>query len=328
MEVLLTGAFGNIGESTVFALLEKNYDIRCFDLKTERNEKVSKRISKMGSFKIVWGDILDTSKVKAAVDSVDAIIHLAAIIPPLSESKPDLAKAVNIEGTRNLISAAEEIEKKPKYIQASSVSLFGPTMHLKPPRTIEDPIVATDTYTTTKLECEKMVKASNLPWTILRFAASPPLEIDASADGDASIFETPLDQRVEFVHTRDVGQACANAIEAETIGKTLLIGGGTSNQMLEKEFLSKIFEGMGMGMLPDSAFKVAEKPEDYYYTDWLDTTESQEILQYQSRSFEDYVEELKSELGIKRYLAKLFSGTAKKRMLAASPYYQKSKKEE
>jgi nucleoside-diphosphate-sugar epimerase len=321
MKVLLTGAFGNIGESTLLALLKKNYDIRCFDLKTERNEKVSNKLSNKGSFEIAWGDILDITSVKAAVAGADCIIHLAAIIPPLSEAKPDLAKSVNIEGTRNVINAAEESEKKPKYIQASSVSLFGPTMHLQPPRTVDDPIVTTDTYTVTKLECEKMVRASTLPWTILRFAATPPLEISADADVDASIFEMPLDQRVEFVHTRDVGQACANAVEADTIGKTFLIGGGPANQMLEKEFLTKIFEGMGMGMLPDSAFKVATKPEEYFYTDWLDTTESQEILQYQSRSFEDYIEEMKAQLGIKRYLAKLFSGQAKKRMLAASPYY-------
>ncbi|MFW9843292.1 MAG: NAD-dependent epimerase/dehydratase family protein [Candidatus Thorarchaeota archaeon] len=324
MKVLLTGAFGNIGESTLLAMFNKNYDIRCFDLKTERNEKISKKLMKKGNFEIIWGDILDTSSINAVVDDVDCIIHLAAIIPPLSEAKPDLAKSVNIEGTRNLINAAEEKEKKPKYIQASSVSLFGPTMHLKPPRTVDDPIVATDTYTGTKLECEKMVRASTLPWTILRFAATPPLEISADADIDATVFEMPLDQRVEFVHTRDVGQACANAVEADTIGKTLLIGGGPSNQMLEKEFLTKIFGGMGVGMLPDSAFKVATKPEEYYYTDWLDTTESQEILQYQSRSFEDYIEEMKSQLGIKRYLAKLFSGQAKKRMLKASPYYRES----
>jgi nucleoside-diphosphate-sugar epimerase len=144
-----------------------------------------------------------------------------------------------------------------------------------------------------------------------------------STDIDAIIFEIPLDQRVEFVHSRDVGQACANAVEAETVGKTFLIGGGPSCQMVEREFLHKIFEGMGIEMLPDSAFKAAMKPEDYFYTDWLDTTESQEILQYQSRSYDDYIEEMKVQLGMKRYLARLFKGQAQKRILNASPYYQR-----
>lgn len=321
MKVLLTGAFGNIGESTLLALLEKNYQIRCLDLKTKRNEKVSERYSKNENAEIVWGDILDNSTIKTAVDDVDCIIHLAAILPPVSETKPNLAKSVNIGGTKNIINAAEKIEKKPKLVYASSVSIFGITMHLQPPRTVHDPVEATDTYTGTKIECEKMVQASALPWTILRFTAAPPLEM--TTDIDSIVFELPLDQRVEFVHSRDVGQACANAVEADSLGKTFLIGGGPSCQMLEREFMTKLFEGMGIGMLPDSAFKVATKPEDYFYTDWLDTSESQKVLQFQSRSLNDYIEEMKSQLGVMRYLARLFKGMARKRLLNASPYYQK-----
>ena len=252
MRVLLTGAFGNIGESTLLALFEKDYDIRCFDLLNERNEKTAKKLGKKGKFEIIWGDILDLPLVESLVDDVDCIIHLAAIIPPLSESKPELAKSVNIEGTRNIIQAAENMDKNPKVILASSISTFGPKMHLPPPRKADEPLNPTDVYTGTKVECEKMIKESTVPWTILRFAAAPPAEL-GGAEIDSIIFEIPLDQRIEFVHSRDVGLACANAVEAETIGKTLLIGAGPSGQMLQREFVSRIFEGMGIGMLPDSA---------------------------------------------------------------------------
>lgn len=95
--------------------------------------------------------------------------------------------------------------------------------------------------------------------------------------------------------------------------------------MLEREFVSKLFEGMGIGMIPDSAFRVATKPEEYFYTDWLDTQDSQQLLQFQSRSFEDYIGEMKSQLGIMKYVTKLFKGLARKRILNASPYYQKKK---
>ncbi len=321
MKVLLTGAFGNIGESTLLALFEKDYDIKTFDLPNERNAKIAKKLGKKGKFESIWGDILDLPLVKSVVKDVDCIIHLAAIIPPLSESKPDLARSVNIEGTKNVIKAAENQETKPKMILASSVSIFGPTMHLQPPRTTQDPVNATDVYTETKIECEKMLKESSLSWTILRFAAAPPAEIGGS-DIDSIIFEMPLDQRIEFVHTRDVGIACANAVEADTVGKILLIGAGQSGQMLQREFVSRIFEGMGIGMLPESAFRVATKPEEYFYTDWLDTEESQKLLQFQTRSFQDYIDEMKSQLGIMKYAAKLFKGQAQKRVLAVSPYYK------
>ncbi|MFW9767847.1 MAG: NAD-dependent epimerase/dehydratase family protein [Candidatus Thorarchaeota archaeon] len=326
MKILLTGAFGNVGESTLLALFKKDYDIRCFDLKTERNEKIQKRLAKMEQFDTVWGDIRNQATVETIVEGIDCIIHLAAIIPPLSESKPDFARSVNIEGTKLLVKTAEKQEVKPKFVFASSVSLFGPTMHLQPPRTIQDPVNPTDTYTETKFECEKTIKSSSIQWTILRLAATPPIEM--TTEIDPIVFEMPLDQRIEFVHSRDVGQAFANAIEAETIGKTLLIGGGPSSQMVQREFLTKLFDGMGIGMLPDSAFRVATKPEEYFYTDWLDTRESQQLLQYQSRSVEDYIKEMTSQLGMMRYLTRLFKGLARKRILDASPYYQTTKQVE
>jgi len=92
--------------------------------------------------------------------------------------------------------------------------------------------------------------------------------------------------------------------------------------MLQREFVSRLFESMGIGMLPDSAFRVATKPEEYYYTDWLDTEESQRLLQYQTRTFEQYVEETKAQMGMMKYVAKMFKSQAQKRLLAASPYYQ------
>jgi len=78
-------------------------------------------------------------------------------------------------------------------------------------------------------------------------------------------------------------------------------------------------------MLPDSAFRVPTKPEEYYYTDWLDTEESQRLLQYQTRTFDQYVEETSAQLGMMKYIAKLFKGQAQKRLLDASPYYQEKK---
>ncbi|MFW9982490.1 MAG: NAD-dependent epimerase/dehydratase family protein [Candidatus Thorarchaeota archaeon] len=317
----MTGAFGNIGESTLLALFEKDYEIRCFDILSKRTERVSKKLNSRGDFETVWGDILDKPHVEAIVDDIDCVIHLAGIIPPLSELKPELAKSVNVEGTMNILRAMEQQEKAPKLVFASSVSTFGPTMHLQPPRRASDPLNPTDVYTHTKFECESRIRNSGVPWTILRFAAAPPAEL--TTDMDPIVFEIPLDQRIEFVHTRDVGQACANAVEAETIGKTLLIGGGASSQMLEREFVSKLFEGLGIGMIPDSAFRVATKPEEYFYTDWLDTQESQQLLQFQSRSFEVFIEEMKTQLGIMKYVTRLFKGLARKRILNASPYYQK-----
>jgi nucleoside-diphosphate-sugar epimerase len=321
MRVLLTGAFGNIGESTLIALLERDIQVKCFDIRTESTEKTAKRLGSGDKFEVVWGDIRDSEAVEKMMQGMDAVVHLAAIIPPSSEKNAELAKEVNVGGTKNIISGAESTNPKPKLIFASSVSIFGPTMHLEPPRRASDPVNPTDTYTHTKVECEKLVRESDLQWTILRFTAVPPLEV-GSSEIDDSLFQIPLDQRIEFVHTRDVGVACANAVTAEIEGKILLIGGGEKNQMLQRGFIGGLLEGMGIGMLPESAFKQPKKPEDWYYTDWLDTEESQGLLKYQKRTYEEFLDEFKKKMGFRRYLAKLFSGQARKRMLEASPYYE------
>ena len=323
MLVLLTGAFGNVGESTLLALFEQNHRIRCFDLHTPQNENTAKHLQKQGDFETVWGDVRDVDTTKNIVEGVECIIHLAAILPPASERDPKFTHSVNVAGTLRLIEAAEALPKKPKFIYASSVSVFGPTMHLRPPRKADDPLKPTDTYTTTKVKCENALRISALPWTILRLVAVPGLRI--SGDVDPMLFEIPLDQRIEFVHTRDVGTAFTNAVTAKTSNKVLLIGGGKPNQMLQREFIAKILNAMGVGMLPESAFRVATQPDDWYYTDWVDTTESQRLLHYQHHTYDQYLDDLKRTIGFKRHLARLFGGVAKKRLLAQSPYYQQPK---
>jgi len=323
MLVLLTGAFGNIGESTLLALFEQNHQIRCFDLHTKQNEKTAKRLHKYGDFETVWGDVRDVDAIRNIVEDVECIIHLAAILPPNSEIDADFTNAVNVGGTLGLIEATEALSVKPKFIFASSISVFGPTMHLPPPRKANDPLNPTDTYTNTKVKCETPLRTSALPWTVLRLVAVPPLRI--SGEVDPMLFEIPLDQRIEFVHTRDVGTAFANAVTAKTSKKVLLIGGGKSNQMLQREFIAKILNAMGLGMLPESAFRIATKPDEWYYTDWVDTTESQQLLQYQHHTYDQYIDDLKHTIGFKRHLARLFRGLAQKRLLAQSPYYQKRK---
>jgi len=85
MRVLVTESFGNIGESTLLALFEKDYEIRCFDLCTNASQKTQEKLEKRGVFDTIWGDTLDIETVRSSVEDVDCIIHLVGIMPPLSE---------------------------------------------------------------------------------------------------------------------------------------------------------------------------------------------------------------------------------------------------
>ena len=114
-----------------------------------------------------------------------------------------------------------------------------------------------------------MVRTSGLSWAIFRLAATLPLAMKL----DPAMFDIPLDNRMEFVHTRDVGQAIANAVhETNVWRRTLLIGGGARCQYTYRQIARQVLAGLGVGMLPEEAFGTVPFP-----TDWLDTTESQAL---------------------------------------------------
>jgi nucleoside-diphosphate-sugar epimerase len=321
LKVLLTGAFGNVGESTLLALLDRQYHVRCFDLPTKRNCQTQKIHSQSSSFETIWGDIRDGDLVRKAANGVDAIIHTAAIIPPQSDDNPELARQVNLEGTHLLIRIAESLSSLPKFIFTSSVAVYGHPMKLPPPRKVTDPIYPTDVYTEHKIQCEALLHESRLPWTICRLGVVTPFSL--SLDLDPLMFEVPLDQRLEFVHTRDVGLALTNAITANATGKTLLIGGGKCCQMLYQDLVEKMLNAIGIGMIPESAFIQPSTEDEYFHTDWLDTTESQRLLSFQTRTYDQFVHEFQLALGYKRKVIRFFRPIARQWLLLKSPYYER-----
>jgi len=123
LRVLLTGAFGIVGLKVLDNLVKENYEIKCFDIKTHENWLKSKKYKK--KVNIYWGDIQNKRDLKEAMEDIDIVIHLAAIIPPLADKNPNLAKNVNIGGTNNLIEVMESQKSKPKLIYTSSIAIYG-----------------------------------------------------------------------------------------------------------------------------------------------------------------------------------------------------------
>jgi len=323
MNILLTGAFGHIGSYTLEELLQRGHHVRCFDIQQPRTEAVARRFTQRQDphLEVFWGDVRDAEAVARAVAGQDVILHLAAIIPPQSNEEPELARQVNVEGTRNLLTAAEAQPRPPKFVLASTFDLFGPTRHLPPPRRVTDPVVPTDPYTEHKLAAETMVKASGLTWAIFRFSDVPHI---ALREAHPIMYEIRPDTRFEVIHPRDLGLALANALECDAVwGKVLLLGGGPTCQTTYGEYLGKMLTAMGIGPLPAEAFTTAE-----YCTDWLDTEESQRLLQYQRASCDDIVNEVAALLGWRRLVMPLARPFARRSILKLSPYWKKQRQEQ
>ncbi len=320
MKIFLTGAFGNVGTSTLKKLLKNGHEVKCFDINNSQNAKTQKKMLGKGQFDTVWGDLTKPADVNDAVKDIDCIVHLAAIIPPLSEKLPDLAYKVNVEGTRNLLTAAKKLNKAPKFIVASSVSVYGATMHLSAPRCADDSLCPTDHYSRTKVEVENLVKDSGLPWLILRLGAVSIPKIPHKLD--SIMFEVPLDQRIEFVHSKDVGTAFANAVTVDATNKILLIGGGKECQIYQRTYIESMFSALGLSMLPDTAFRVPKKDDEWFYTDWMDCDEAQKLLKFQEHTFQGYIEKFKKQVSMRRFGLRMVAPFAKLSLLIMSPYYK------
>ena len=322
IKVLVTGAFGNLGSQTVKALFENpQVEITAFVRKSKSRVKKAKKLSKKGNFKIIWGDIREKDSVLKAVDGQDCIIHLAALLVPKTEENPALCREINLEGLVNIIEAAERQNPMPRFIFSSSITVMGPANPDLPPWKVTDPLIPSNEYSKSKIEGEKLLRESKLPWVILRVTLSPPFEVtDYMLE---NLFEIPLDQKLELLHPKDAGVALSHAINADIVKKTLFLAGGESCRLTQRDFLTTQFNSVNLIMPPESAFRVPKSPEEWFYTHWMDTEESERLLNYQKHSFDDYVKDYIEFIGFKRHIIKLVKNKVLESMLKLSPYYKK-----
>ncbi|MGB5545508.1 MAG: hypothetical protein WBM74_02975, partial [Polyangiales bacterium] len=131
------------------------------------------------------------------------------------------------------------------------------------------------------------------------------------------VFDMHPDMRVEFTHPKDQALAIVNSLVVDEItGRTLCLGGGEHNRYRSRDFMNMAFGAMGIPPLPRSAFGDA-----LFLTDWVDSEESQAILDYQRRDAAQYFEEVSAELGPARHLMKYIGPTLTPVILAHSRHH-------
>ena len=92
------------------------------------------------------------------------------MIPPLCYANPVVARKVNVEATSKLVNAAAAEPRPPRFVQASSIAVYGPR---NPHRitellTADTPVRPFDIYGGHKVEAENLVRASAVDCVILR----------------------------------------------------------------------------------------------------------------------------------------------------------------
>ncbi len=322
LKVLVTGAFGRLGQEGIECLLREGHSVLAFDVPNPRNQKQARRFE--GRVQMVWGDIRSPEDIAPCVDACDAIIHNAGVLAPPSEKYPDLAYAVNVVGTKNILEAMTKRAQPPVIVFASSLSVCGPRPPGGPPLTGDDPTVPTDNYTSNKAECEQLLRESGLPYVIFRIGVSVGAKAaagDLSPDVFRMLFAINPQTRMEWIHPEDVALAQVRAIETpEAVGKTLMIGGGSGCRLTFGEFYGDMFDATGVGRFPPEAYGTGD-----YYCDWLDTNESQALLGYQRTTFDGFIVQLRNASRFSRPLVRLFSPGIRWFMLRYSDAWQARK---
>jgi nucleoside-diphosphate-sugar epimerase len=264
-------------------LQKKGFQVRVFDIASPRNLK---SVEGLGSkTEAIWGDITDGQSVEMALEGVDAVVHMAAVLPPATDTNPALASKVNVGGTRVLVDAIKARGGRLPFVFTSSVAVFGATPAAATPVSVDrNPPSPIDVYGQTKLEAETLIRESGIDYVILRISAAMYTVFEMS--DIRRMYGIPLDNRVEMCHPDEVSLAIVNAVRNFTAarGNTLIVSGGPKGRMLYRDMMRGILGVLRLPLPP--ARKFSRQP---YYLDWYDTSKSQELLRFQHKTFGDYL---------------------------------------
>ena len=189
MKVLVTGGAGYIGSVLVRQLLSKGYQVRAFDsLKFGGDALYDVMLNP--DFEFMLGDIRDGSAVEQALNGIDAVAHLAAIVgDPACKKYSDEAKETNWKGSIALFEAAEKAGVK-RFVFASTCSNYGKMPDPDSYVTETSALNPVSLYAELKVKFEKYIleekKDSNICSTALRFSTvygfSPRIRFDLTVN--------------------------------------------------------------------------------------------------------------------------------------------------
>jgi NAD dependent epimerase/dehydratase len=172
-KVLVTGASGFIGSHLTEALVTAGYEVRAFVRYASSNSwgwLDRSDADLIGKVDVFRGDIKDPYCVRQAMQGMNAVLHLAALIAiPYSYTAPVSYVDTNIYGTLNVLQAARDFGVE-RVVHTSTSEVYGTAQFV--PITELHPLQGQSPYSATKIAADQLAlsycSSFDMPVTVIR----------------------------------------------------------------------------------------------------------------------------------------------------------------
>jgi len=242
MTTLVTGGAGLIGATIVRNLLQKGETVVSLDVTANQ--------PRLGDYrndvrlKTVACDIRDLDNLVSVManNNIDHVIHMAALLVPLTETDPALGLAVNVTGATNVFEAARQRGVR-RVVYPTSMAVYGDQSFYGDDVTVNEESVRNpyNLYGHAKVMNEEVAKAYTRNFGLstcgMRIASvfghgrvtgrsgSISRIISGAAVGEPVVSEVAADQVTPVIYVEDVAESLVRLCFAKSLDRSVYVGG-------------------------------------------------------------------------------------------------------
>lgn len=305
-KILVTGASGSIGEWVLkYLLSEGKYEITALDLKSREVAKKLKKYQRR--INVIYGDIEDQVLVDALIKDHDYVIHLAGIMPPLSNLSISFGNQIDYLGTENIVRSISFYNPECFLIYPSTTTLYeAKKSEIVVSNSIK--INEEDYFGKIKQKCENLIKDKLKNYVIFRLPF-----VLGNLNRDKSIYLYKKNEELELITNRDAAYALVKSIEykKELNKKTKILTGGKGCRINSMDLNIRILETYGYSL--NRFWNTLFKPYSYHGNIFKEDKNLEELLKYQNDSIDSYFMRIKRTTK-KRNINRLIAIPLKKKL--------------